>query len=141
MKLTNLVVGVFFTSLIVLSAVPVLALNVPNQTNGGTSGNQNGGTSGGTSINANIPNPLKGGGNLVDLFNSIIDSVILPLGAILAVLAFIWSGFLFVTAQGNETQLKKAKAALLYTAVGTAVLLGARVLGAVVENTIKTIAG
>lgn len=96
------------------------------------------------SLSARIPNPLKGcSGNtngsvcLINLFNSLIDNVLLPLGAVLAILAFIWTGFMFVTAQGNETKLGTAKRALLYVVIGTAILLGARVLGAVIANTIE----
>ncbi|KKT95852.1 MAG: hypothetical protein UW97_C0021G0004 [Parcubacteria group bacterium GW2011_GWA2_45_15] len=54
-----------------------------------------------------------------------------------AVLAFVYAGFLYVTAQGNESKLKTAHKALLYTSVGTAVLLGSWVIAKVIENTIN----
>ncbi len=55
----------------------------------------------------------------------------------MAVLAFIYSGFLYVMAQGDETKIKTAHRALLYTAIGTAVLLGAAVISAVITATIN----
>ena len=73
---------------------------------------------------------------LFDLLEIVINEIVMPIGGMLAVLAFIYSGFLYVTAQGNESQLKTAHAALLYTAIGTAVLLGAWTIANVIENTI-----
>ena len=85
----------------------------------------------------NIPNPFGHGINsLFDLLQTVVNNIILPIGGVLAVLAFIYSGFLYVTAQGNETKLKTAHTALLYTAIGTAVLLGSWTLANVIENTI-----
>ncbi len=74
---------------------------------------------------------------LYTMFEAIINDIILPIGGVLAVIAFIYSGFLYVTAQGNETKLKTAHTALLYTAIGTAVLLGAWVISQVIESTIN----
>ena len=86
---------------------------------------------------AKIDNPFKTGGNLVDLFKAILNNVILPVGAVASVLAFVYSGFLYVKAQGNETELKTAHKALLYTVVGTVVLIGAAVIADVIGNTIN----
>lgn len=85
-----------------------------------------------------IQNPLQYD-NIFELMTGIITNILMPVGGILAVLAFIYSGFLFVSAQGNEAKLKTAKQALLYTAVGTAVLLGSWALANLIENTIKQI--
>jgi len=88
-------------------------------------------------IGITLDNPFgETGGSLVGLLDKIFDSIIFPIGGILAVLAFIYSGFLFVSAQGNESKLTTAKTALLYTAVGTAVLLGARVISEVIGGTV-----
>jgi len=90
-----------------------------------------------TNVGITLDNPFgETGGSLVGLLDKIFDSIIFPIGGILAVLAFIYSGFLFVSAQGNESKLTTAKTALLYTAVGTAVLLGARVISLVISNTV-----
>ncbi|MBX4188994.1 pilin [Candidatus Parcubacteria bacterium] len=92
-----------------------------------------GSTPGGTSL----PNPFKGGNTLPEFLKKVIDTVVLPIGAVLAVLGFIWSGFKYVMARGNENQIKEATTALLYTSIGTAVLLGSYVIANVIEGTIN----
>lgn len=90
-------------------------------------------------LNVNLPNPFNCGTancTLFDLLRKVINDILLPIGGVLAVLAFIYSGFLYVTAQGNEAKLKIAHKALLYTAIGTAVLLGSWVISQVIKNTI-----
>jgi len=86
-----------------------------------------------------LPNPFACGTpcTLFTLLSTIIDKIILPIGGVLAVLSFIYAGFLYVTAQGSADKLKTAHKALLYTSVGTAVLLGSWVLAKVIENTIN----
>lgn len=96
-----------------------------------------GGPIDGVNVSATIDNPFSVGSTLYEVLEAVINNIILPIGGILAVLAFIFSGFLYVTAQGNETKLEKAHRALLYSAVGTAVLLGAWVIAKVIEATIK----
>ena len=90
-------------------------------------------------INPTIPNPLRTGDNISDFMKTIVEEVVLPIGGVLAVLAFIWSGFKFVTAQGNGSQIEEARRALFYTAIGTAILLGAVALTAVISNTVDAI--
>lgn len=85
-----------------------------------------------------IPNPFsKSGDSLFTLLETIIQEILLPIGGVLAVLAFIYSGFLYVTAQGNASKIETAHKALLYTAIGTAVLLGSWIIANVIENTIS----
>lgn len=103
---------------------------------------QNGGQTGSNS--GSIPNPFNCGGaggncNLFIFINTIVDRVLLPIGGILVVLAFIYSGFKFVMAQGNDGELKTAKAALTHTAIGAAILLGAKVLTTVIANTVNSL--
>ena len=85
-----------------------------------------------------IANPL---GNVTDIFtfiNILLDAV-LKLGAVLAVMAIIYAGFLFVTASGDEGKIETAKSVLLYTVIGIAILLGARLIAAVITNTVTNI--
>lgn len=91
------------------------------------------------SLSVKFENPFAGSGNgsLFDFLKTIIDRILLPIGGILAVLAFIYSGFLYVMAQGDESKIKTAHKALLYSAIGTAVLLGSWTLATVIENTIS----
>lgn len=94
---------------------------------------------GGTNINVKIENPLGTDGpqNISD-FIKLAIKVVLVVGVPIAALAIIYTGFLFVQAQGNSEKLTKAKNALLYTLIGTALLLGAFVIaqaiGATVDN-------
>ena len=87
-----------------------------------------------------LQNPLGNGVNsLFGLLKAVINNILLPIGGMLCVLAFIYSGFLYVTAQGNETKIKTAHNALLYSAVGTALLLGAWVFANAICGTIELI--
>ena len=89
-----------------------------------------------------LPNPLKSGtDNLFVLLKTIINDILLPIGAVLAVMAFIFVGFKYVMAQGKPAELEKAHKALLYTAVGTGVLLGSWMLATVVCKTIAQVTG
>lgn len=127
----HLIVAVLFLS---FSIVIVHA-----QTPGGSG---SGGASGPVppvTINTGIANPFGPNGptNLKDLFTLLINNLLIPIGGVAAVLAFIYSGFLYVMAQGNETKITKANQSLLYTAIGTAILLGAWVISNVISSTIN----
>lgn len=84
-----------------------------------------------------IKNPLKID-SIPDLIFTFVE-VATTIGFYIAVFFIIYSGFLFVTARGNETKLGKAKEAFLWTVIGTAVLLGARVIANVIQGTLNEI--
>lgn len=65
----------------------------------------------------------------------IMAQIMLPI----VVLAIIYTGFLFVKAQGNKDELTKAKNALFWTVVGGVIVLGATVLAAAIKGTISNI--
>ena len=92
------------------------------------------GTKPGTSFK--IDNPFTGGNSLIDLLNYIINNIVLPIGVTVAVFFLIYAGFLFVTAQGNETKLQKAKSTFLWTVVGAAILLGAWTIAQAIAGTL-----
>ncbi len=46
-----------------------------------------------------------------------------PIFGAVAILMFIWAGFLFLTAQGDPTKISSAKKALMWGIIGTAVAL------------------
>lgn len=96
-----------------------------------------------SNTNISILNPFKDsiGTSLPKLFQTLLEDVLLPLGGILCVFAFIFAGFKYVTAQGNETQIKDANRALLYAAIGTAVLLGSWVIAKAICSTIAQLGG
>lgn len=88
-------------------------------------------------VNTKIINPFRTGGSITDLFLAILNGIVLPIGGILVVLAFIYSGFKFVMAQGNETEIKDARRNLLYVAIGTVILLGASAIAGAINTTLK----
>jgi hypothetical protein len=95
------------------------------------------GGSSGSTFNVVFRNPLKAN-SIQDLIVGLLE-IIVELGAIVAVFFFIYSGFLFVKAQGNDEQLSKAKSTLLYTTIGTVILLGAQVIAVVLRNTVQSL--
>lgn len=52
------------------------------------------------------------------------------------VLAIIYTGFLFVTARGNQDKLKEAKTTFLLVIIGSLLILGASVLARAIESTV-----
>ena len=82
-----------------------------------------------------LGNPLVSG-SIQGLIGTIAD-VIFKIGVPIAALFIIYSGLMFVTARGSEEQLKKAKMTFMWTIVGTAVLLGAKVIAMVIKETVK----
>lgn len=74
---------------------------------------------------------------LTSFIGDILDKIVLPIGAVVVVIFIIYSGFLFVVAQGNESKLEKAKTTLLWTIIGAAVLLGSWAIAQVVQSTIN----
>ncbi|MBX4206550.1 pilin [Candidatus Parcubacteria bacterium] len=111
-------------------AMPVLA-----QTNPGDGGIDNPPIV----VKVELQNPFKVGDNLLSLMKSILENIVMPIGGILCVLGFIFAGFKYVTAQGNSAKLATANKALLYSAIGTAVLLGALLISTVVGNTLNSL--
>ena len=80
-------------------------------------------------------NPLKGTtGSIPQLINNIFDAVI-QIALVFIIFAIIYSGFLFVKAQGNPEKLSEAKRIFLYTIIGGVILLGASAITEVVCNT------
>ncbi len=99
-----------------------------------------------TTTSITLDNPFKatcgtGTCGVLDLLKAIVNNIILPIGGVLAVLGFIWSGFMYVMARGNPAAIGKAHTALLYTAIGTAVLLGAFAITDLITGTISQLGG
>lgn len=129
----------FLASLLLLTIFFCLGAVLVYAQGGGGGGGVGGGGGGSPGIPIKIENPFKVGDTLYDLVEAIVNKIILPVGGVLCVLAFIYSGFLFVTAQGNETKLGTAKKALLYSAIGTAVLLGSWMIANVIRTTVNQV--
>lgn len=86
-----------------------------------------------------FPNPIEAT-DLRQLVKQILD-VVVEFGAIIVVFFVVYSGFLFVKAQGNEGELSKAKATFFWTVVGGMIVLGAHVLSRIIQQTVNQIAG
>lgn len=84
-----------------------------------------------------IENPIDEN-NITDLIQRILEGVI-KIGMPIIVLAIIYSGFLFVSAQGNTEKLSEAKRSLLYTLIGAAILLGSWAIAQLITDTVKAL--
>ena len=82
-----------------------------------------------------LSNPAPGAGAtmgdfirlLLDLFQFIMTPVL--------VLAYIYTGYLFVRAQGNDKEISNARKVLFTTLIGTAVVVGAKVIAGFISGT------
>jgi len=116
-----LIKTIFWSIMCVVLTLPVLT---KADTVGGTGG-------------AKIENPLDNTSSFYGLILKIADIVFL-IGVPIAVIFIIYSGLLFVTARGNEEKLKTAKRTFWWAILGTAILLGAKVLALAIEATVKS---
>lgn len=67
-------------------------------------------------------------------FVEAIAKAITAVGIPLVAIFIVWSGFLFVTARGNEQQLEKAKITFYWSIIGGAVVIGAWAIAIAVVN-------
>lgn len=86
-----------------------------------------------------IENPLAAG-SVNELVAKLLD-VVIKIGSLLAVVFIIYSGFLFVTAGGSTEKIESAKKVFLYCMIGTAIILGSKVIQVLIENTVKDVLG
>lgn len=84
--------------------------------------------------NGEFPNPIQSQ-KFEEILQGIADittNVAIPF----LIVAFVWVGFLFAAARGNEEKLTKAKSALMYTVVGGAVVASTYVVISLIETII-----
>ncbi len=79
-------------------------------------------------------NPLKFG-TIQEFIEGFLQSIVY-IGFPVAVLFVVYSGFLFVFAQGNSSELEKAKKNFLWTVIGVGLFLGAWALAMLIRGTI-----
>lgn len=79
-----------------------------------------------------IKNPIKAEsfGEVIRGFAQLAAQIGLPIAA----LFLVWSGFLFVSARGDEKQLETAKKTFFWTVIGTALIVGAYAIATAVVN-------
>ncbi len=85
-----------------------------------------------------INNPLNGGNDIESIVKTLLN-YILYIGGIISVFAFIYAGFLYVKARGNDTKLKEAHQFITGTVIGVAILLAAEVIGQIIKTTVATL--
>lgn len=86
---------------------------------------------------ADLINPLASGS-----FSALVENItriVAQIGVPVAVFFIVYAGFLFVTARGNEDQLKTAKRTLLWTIIGVALILGAWAIARAIRAFITTL--
>ncbi len=69
---------------------------------------------------------------LVDILN-----IVVLLGAMVVVFFIILAGFKYVTARGDPGAIKEATQSLTGVAIGAAIVLGAKVIALVIQNTVN----
>lgn len=121
-----LIAGMFFLIFLLLSFQPILSYAQGVDEDGGKKAD--------TIIT--LVNPLGDKVNDLPSFIYMILEIVFEIGAVVSVLAIIYVGFMFVRARGNSEELVTARRALLYTAIGIAVLLGAVLIATVIDSTI-----
>src|SRR3989344_3069320 len=85
-----------------------------------------------------LPNPLKGDPeSITKLLELILENIIIPVGAVIAVLAFIYTGFRYVLAQGRPAELEKVHKMFFGVVIGTLIILGSLVIVKAVDATIR----
>jgi hypothetical protein len=85
---------------------------------------------------AQISNPLKNINDIREFVAKILE-IVIKIGSVVAVFAFVYVGYLFVSAKGNPEGLKTAKSAFINTVIGVALLLGAQLLATMIVDTIQ----
>ena len=107
----------------------------------GTSGTLDTGTGASTDFQK-LVNPLAKGEveDIPTLVEKLLE-IVLKIGAPLIAIAIIYSGYLFIAAQGDPTKLATAKQTLVYVVVGAAILLGAYVIAESIVGTVNAIRG
>ena len=93
-----------------------------------------------TTVNTaiNLKNPLGDSTEMKTFIDNVLGGVILILTPVVVIMV-VYSGFLFVSAQGNTEKLKEAKKALTYTLIGAAIIIGAKGIQAVIGTTVTNL--
>ena len=79
-----------------------------------------------------ICNPIQSS-TFADLMSKIADAAA-KIGLPLVAVFLIYSGFLFVSARGNEEQLQKAKTTFFWTVIGALLVIGAFAISLAIKD-------
>ncbi|MCE9644044.1 hypothetical protein K8Q93_02275 [Candidatus Parcubacteria bacterium] len=84
-----------------------------------------------------LRNPINANNiqDLLGLIMNVITILVLPF----AIFFLVRTGFFFATAGGNEDKISRAKTDFLYVVIGLAIILGAQLIGAILQNTLNSL--
>lgn len=82
-----------------------------------------------------LDNPLKVS-SLEDLLIALLNIVVVIATPII-IFFIIYSGFLYVTAQGNAAKLETARNSLVYAIIGGVIVIGAVAIGQIIGNLVN----
>ena len=119
-KIILSIISVFFVLAFISSSyfvTPVFAAEGLVPCNG-----VNGGSSGSNDSNANGECTFA---SLIALFNNVIKFLLFYLAAPLATIAFVWAGFLYITAAGDTGKISKAHSIFKSVLIGLVLAFGA----------------
>lgn len=71
---------------------------------------------------------------LIDILNFVIQ-----IGTVIIIFMLVLTGFKFVMARGNPTELGKAKEMLVWTLIGALIILGSKAIAVGIQSTIHSI--
>lgn len=90
-------------------------------------------------VTAELTNPLKDEYNTFSKFTAAVVKTAVNIMLPFVVLAFVYSGFIFVKAQGKEKELEEAKTAIRYSVIGAFILFGAWGFAQIISDTVTTL--
>lgn len=87
-------------------------------------------------------NPITYGGitNIPCFLLAVVDLIFL-VGMPIIVLFIIYSGFLFLSAHGNESQIAKARSATMWCIIGAVILLASKAIAMAIQATVLSVGG
>lgn len=129
-KLTKNKNGLIVGTLFLLVFLPLITYAEQGSDNGNNSDNN-------TTIT--LDNPLGNKVNNLPSFIYMILDIVFQIGAVFAVLAIIYVGFMFVSARGDPAKLETARRAFLWTVIGIALLLGGRLVASIIGGTVSQV--
>ena len=128
--------GLLFALVLMAGMLLPGAVQIAQTTGGGQTGGtgSTGGGQQGSRTGVGVFAPLKFD-SMTKLIQAVMEGV-KNVGFLIGFVGIIYSGFLFVKAQGKPEALKVARAAFTWTIVGVFIILGAEILVDVIINTL-----
>ncbi|HUO56076.1 MAG TPA: hypothetical protein VMU27_01430 [Candidatus Paceibacterota bacterium] len=88
-----------------------------------------------------LPNPLSSGLSTIPQFLAAALKALVQISLPIITVFVVYSGFLFVTAQGNKSKLEDAKRNFFFVILGALLILGAWILANIIAGTVSSIVG